>query len=864
MIKRILKHLNLLALVVLAGSVTAITEPVSAKSQTNKSAEPLGTSNRLSSLINSPRQPLAPSLAQAETPIEINTVQLIPTEAGLNILLEVAAGELLEPTVTTAQNALVIEFSNAVLSLPESEDFQSFEPAEGIALVQVSELSESRVQVVVTGTNAPPAATLAPTATGISANISIGTAQANDSEDALRLLVTGEEAGTPYIESTATGTRTETPLTQTPQSIQIIPEAVLEDQQVIRLNEALRNSPGVIQGNTFGNGRDSFVIRGFDEAAIVQNGFRLDNSVTNGLRETSNLEQVEVLRGPASILFGNVEPGGVVNLVTKQPLDTPFAEVTAQVGSYGLLRPSVDVTGPLNEQGSLRYRFNGAFEQGDGFREFETEINRIFVAPSVAIDLSDRTDLTLDLQYLNDERPFDRGIPPVGDTLPDVPLTIITGEPNDFNRVENLGVGYQLTHRFGDDWQLRNRFRYSDISFQNLRTELSEALGGLDPETGDIARAFVFNESDLESYEAQTEIIGEFKTGPIEHTLLAGIDLFFVDSDILVSSQPAPPINLFDPQTGQVPSPELPLALATGDSSSSLSRVGLLLQDQIELLPGLTVLLGGRVDFLNQSSTSAPVVIPGLVNTPGQDSEQSNTAFTPRLGIVYQPIDELSLYASYSRSFEPNTITETTVTGDFLDPEEGEQYEVGLKTTLFDERLAATLSFFDISQTNVAAADPNNANFVVPIAEQSSRGIELDITGEILPGWNILTGFSLIDAEIEESDNFSAGATPPNVPDTAASLWTTYEIQSGNLAGLGFGLGLFYIGERQGDNANSFKLDEYLRTDAAVYYRQDDFRVGLNIRNLFDINYFENGGLARRGATPGEPLSLVGSVSVVF
>ncbi|MEO0767813.1 MAG: TonB-dependent siderophore receptor [Cyanobacteria bacterium J06649_4] len=880
MIKKILKRLNLLALLILANSLTVTAEAVSAKSQNSKPTAQVSLLGLAPSaeeplkqflepiLDQSPERPLRQAQLPAETITEIVDIRLETTEKGLEILLETAEGDLLAPEITNSQNALIIEFFNTILSLPNAEDFQAFEPAENIALVQVSELlSEgmgSRVRLVVTGTNASPVGTLSSTSAGTAVSISPGTAQSSESEDAIRLLVTGDEGAPAYVEPVATGIRTETPLIETPQSIQVIPEAVLEDQQIIRLNEALRNVPGVVQGNTFGNGRDGFVIRGFDEATVVRDGFRLDSSVTNGLRETANLQQVEVLRGPASILFGNVEPGGVINLVTKQPLAEPFAEVTAQIGSYGLLRPTVDVTGPLNEQGSVRYRFNSALEQGGSFREFETEIDRVFVAPTVAIDLGDRTDLTLDLQYLNDERPFDRGIPPVGDTLPDVPLTTITGEPTDFNRVENLGVGYQLAHQFSDSWQLRNRFRYSNISFQNFRTELSEALGGLNPATGDIARAFVFNDSDLESYEAQTEVIGEFSTGSLEHTLLAGVDLFFVDTDIAVSSQPAPPINLFNPQIGLVPSPEPPLAFATGDSNSSLSRVGLFLQDQIELLPGLNILLGGRVDFLEQSSTSAPVVIPGLVNTPGQQSDRSETAFTPRLGIVYQPIDELSLYASYSRSFEPNTLTETTATGDFLEPEEGEQYEIGIKTTLFDERLAATLSFFDISQTNVAAADPNNANFVVPIGEQSSRGIELDITGEILPGWNVLTGVSLLDAEIEESANFAAGTTPPNAPETTANLWTTYEVQSGNLAGLGFGLGLFYVGERQGDEANSFTLDEYFRTDAAVYYRQENFRVGLNVRNLFDVDYFENGGLARRGATPGEPLSVVGSVSITF
>ncbi|MEL7314136.1 MAG: TonB-dependent receptor, partial [Cyanobacteria bacterium J06559_3] len=352
--------------------------------------------------------------------------------------------------------------------------------------------------------------------------------------------------------------------------------------------------------------------------------------------------------------------------------------------------------------------------------------------------------------------------------------------------------------------------------------------------------------------------------GSINHTLLAGVDVFFDDVETFIQNDLAPTVNIFDPEIGVIPRPDLPLAFTTSDTTTNLSQVGLLLQNQVELLPEITLLLGGRVDFFTQSSTAEAILIPGLLNTPARDSEQSQTAFTPRVGIVYQPIEELALYASYSRSFEPNILTATTADGEFLDPEEGEQFEVGLKTELFDGRLAATLSFFDITQTNVAADDPGNVNFVVPIGEQTSRGMELDVTGEILPGWNILAGLSLLDAKIEESADFPRGSTPRNVPETSASLWTTYEIQSGDLARLGFGLGLFYVGERPGDNANTFTLNEYLRTDAAIYYRQNDVRLGLNFRNLFDIDYFENGGRGRRGAIPGDPFTVIGSFSVTF
>ncbi|MEO1297995.1 MAG: TonB-dependent siderophore receptor [Cyanobacteria bacterium J06636_16] len=793
--------------------------------------------------------------------MEIIGVQLEMTETGFQVRLEIADGELPPPTTTVSGDALIAEIANAALALPEGGEFLEFAPADGIALLQVSALPGKRVQVVITGTEAAPTAEVETTASGLALSVVPGVAQVGEDDEALRIVVTGEE-DRGYVEPNATtATRTDTPLIEIPQSIQVIPEEVLEDQQVIRLNDALRNAPSVVQSNTFGGGREIFAIRGFDGSTVLRDGFRVSES-SSGLQETANLEQIEVLRGPASILYGNVEPGGIINLVTKQPLATPFAEVTTQIGSYGFFRPTLDVTGPLDAEGNIRYRLNAAYERADGFRDFETEVDRVFIAPVLAIDLSDRTDLTLDLEYLNDQRPFDRGIPPLGDEVADVPLDTIIGEPDDFFRSQVTSVGYRLEHRFSENWRLRNRFRYTDTNFSNFRAELDAGL--VNEGTGDIGRFYVFNESDAESYEFQTEVIGEFATGSINHTLLAGVDVFFDDVETFIQNDLAPTVNIFDPEIGVIPRPDLPLAFTTSDTTTNLSQVGLLLQNQVELLPEITLLLGGRVDFFTQSSTAEAILIPGLLNTPARDSEQSQTAFTPRVGIVYQPIEELALYASYSRSFEPNILTATTADGEFLDPEEGEQFEVGLKTELFDGRLAATLSFFDITQTNVAADDPGNVNFVVPIGEQTSRGMELDVTGEILPGWNILAGLSLLDAKIEESADFPRGSTPRNVPETSASLWTTYEIQSGDLARLGFGLGLFYVGERPGDNANTFTLNEYLRTDAAIYYRQNDVRLGLNFRNLFDIDYFENGGRGRRGAIPGDPFTVIGSFSVTF
>jgi len=819
----------------------------------------------------------------------ITDVQVQTTDDGIRVILTTEAGQSIQSVLYPGEGQLIVDFPDTELQLPTTATFVADNPTDTISQVRVEQVEANSVRVTITGdverlagevtetptglvlAVTPTAPTVPPTTTPTEepatpeAPVSEPT-PTTEGDDVLRIGVTGEvvDGDDYYVPDVSSGTRTDTPLLDVPQSIQVIPETVLEQQQVIRLNDAIRNVPNAIQGNTFGGTGEAFVLRGFEGVTILRDGFRTSNEdFVGGFEEIANVERVEVLQGPASILYGNVEPGGAINLITEQPLDEFQGELGAQVGSFGLIRPQIDVTGPLTEEENILYRLNAVYEQEDGFRDFDTDLERYFVAPTVAWAINENTDLTLELEYVNDRRPFDRGIPALGDEVADVPRDTIIGEPDDFAETETLNTGYRLEHRFNDAWTLRNRFRYTETDFRNLRTELNPQLGGLDEDTGIVARSFDSNDRELESFDLQTELVGEFATGSIDHTLLVGLDIYFADSTNLTTTDIAPPVNLFDPEIGQVSTPDLPLRFTINDSESELERVGVLLQDQIDVTPNLHVLLGGRLDFINQSIDSAAVRIPGLFSQPAFAAERSETAFSPRAGIVYQPFDPVSLYASYSRSFEPNTLERTTLDGDFLDPEEAEQFEVGIKAELIENRLVATASYFDITQTNVAATDPNNPNFIVPIGEQTSRGFDVTLQGEILPGWNVIASYGLLDAEIQESPDFPEGAQPRNVPDNTASLFTTYEIQEGDLEGLGFGVGLFYVGDRPGDDANTFELDSYLRTDAVLFYEREDWRVGLNFRNLFDVGYFES-SVDRRGAIPGEPFSVLGTLSVSF
>ncbi|MEM0981576.1 MAG: TonB-dependent receptor [Cyanobacteria bacterium P01_H01_bin.58] len=818
-----------------------------------------------------PHRPIAPStqptttvaewMAQIEAAlIQITRVRLEDTEAGLRVILETADGELAVPTTTVSGNALIAEIPNAVLALLEGEEFQQFEPAEGIALVQVTGLPSDRVQVVITGADAPPTAEVSTVATGLTLSIEPGVAQANAADEVLRVVVTGEERSRYVVPNATTATRTDTPLRDVPQSIQVIPQEVLEDQQVFRLNDALRNVSGVTSASNDPRGQ-RFNVRGFNDTTQLRDGFRISVGAQNiGFQELSNIEQIEVLKGPASILFGAVEPGGVINLVSEQPLSEPFYDLSLRVGNRGLLEPSLDFSGPLTEDGRLLYRLNALYRTEDSFRDYDTEIERSFIAPTISWQISDRTDLTLYFEYSDDERPADFGIIPIGDEVADIPFDRILGEPEDRITAEFLRTGYQFEHRFSDNWKLRNAFSYA--SYDNAFEAADRVLAPPPNETtGEVFRRFTRFEFLSDFYELQTNVVGEFSTGPIDHTLLFGVDLFRREAESLLQADfnLLPPLDIFDPVYRQTPRPDFESLAVTLDQFTQTDLLGVYLQDQIAFADNLKLLAGLRYETFEQEVVNNPT---DFVPT-GSESRQTGDAFSPRIGLVYQPIEEVSLFASYSRSFSPNT--GTTFDGDLLEPEEGEQFEVGVKAELWEGRLSASLAYFDITLENVQTRDPDNSMFFIATGQERSQGVELDVIGEILPGWNLVANYAYIDARITEDDQgLLEGNRRFSVPNHNFNLWTSYDIQNGPLEGLGFGLGFNFVGERFGDNANSYELDNYFLTNAAISYQHDNWRAGLNIRNLFDVDYIESTNGNRFAAFPGEGFTLIGSFAIEF
>ncbi len=838
--EKLLLGLNVLALITLAGAQGSLAAEngVEIEPETIDRTSPVNASAEL--------------LAQGE-PEKITNIRLETTETGLQIILN-TTGELAVPSTTVSGDALIVEIPNAVLAL--SEEFQEFEPTDDIALVEVTALPGDRVRVVITGVAASPTASINTATTELTLSVIPGIAQTDQDDDPLRLGVTGEQEGY-VVPNASTATRTDTPLRDIPQSIQVIPESILEDQQAIRLEDALRNASGIVVEERTPTA-ERFTLRGFPSASVLRDGFRLTFGAAGnpGNQELANLERIEVLKGPASILFGSLEPGGVINLVTKKPSRDPFYELNLRGGNREFLEPSLDFSGPISEDGRLTYRLNALYRTQDSVQDYDNDFERFFIAPTIKWQISDRTDLTVHFEYDDTSGPLETGTVAFGDGIADIPLDRVLGDPDDLTESEKIRAGYDFEHRFSDNWKIRNAFRFN-------RTDVDTDVlfpGPVDEATGNLDRILIFGNQVQNHYELQTNVVGEFNTGAIQHTLLAGVDLFRRENprqDRIGVSDPQP-LNIFDPIYGPRPDPETLPFFVNGENTTE--ALGLYLQDQISVSDSLKFLLGLRYETVEQTTSSGPTAF----NPEGAESSSRNDdAFSPRVGVVYQPTDELSFYGSYSTSFVPNGAT--TVDNSFLDPEEGRQFELGARAELLEGNLTINLALFHLTKRNVATPDPDNTRFSIASGEQRSQGVELDVIGEILPGWNIVANYAYIDADITEDNSDNEGNRIYGVPEHNFNLWTTYEIQAGSLQGLELGLGFNYVGERFGDNANTFTLDDYFLTNAVISYKKDNWRAALNFRNLFDVNYVANARNGRSGfVTIGEEFSVIGSFSIEF
>jgi len=686
--------------------------------------------------------------------------------------------------------------------------------------------------------------------------------------------------------NSSTATKTDTPIFDTPVSVQVVPRTVLDDQKTTRLKDALENVSGVRAQPTLGEG-NGFIIRGFRNGRVYRNGLLANGDGYPSEFDTSNVQSIDVLKGPAAVLFGRIEPGGLINITTKKPLDIPYYSLEQQFGSYDLYRTQWDATGPVTDDHKLLYRFTGAYQNNNSFRDF-VFTDRMMVNPSLTWRPSDKTDLTLSVEGLDQDYQSDFGIPAIGKRPAPIPLGRSLDDPNSpVDHISKTQVSTEINHRLNNDWAIHNRFlasfddEYS--AFFNPAPTFGPAADALLPD-GTLKRNVFGDTTANELYTTNLDLTGKFQHGFSRHDVLVGFDYFtntmkyysFGEYEI---PNDALDINIFNPDPSYGIDPALIQetlsrpAACCADAGYLFAKnewYGAYFQDQITLWDKLHILGGGRYDWATTGASYSNSFAAAEATLPSNKDE----GFSPRVGILYQPIKELGIYGNWTTSFNANNAPADN--GTTFEPQTGEQFEAGLKTQLFDARLLATLAYYHLTKDNILV--PNNdtpALFDKIANKQRSQGIELDVTGQITDQVSLIGSYAFTDARVlVDHGGDTAGNRMSNVPEHAGSLWAKFDV-NGYVAqkGFSFGVGGVAAGEREGDFDNSFQLPGYVRMDAFAAYKMKvgatKITTSFNIRNLLDKDYYESTDpfqniIPRLGIYPGAPLTAIGSVRVEY
>lgn len=674
------------------------------------------------------------------------------------------------------------------------------------------------------------------------------------------------------VEDSESATRIPVSIQETPRSVEVVTRRVMEDQRVIRLEDALRNVSGVSVANTNGGRAADINIRGFQSSLnTFKNGFRDDSTFgSRAARDVINIESVEVVKGPPSYLYGRSDPTGIVNQITKSPLKDPYYSAELIVGSYSLYRPTIDLGGPLNDSKSLTYRFNGLYESAESYRE-GVKSERIFLTPTFGWELSSRTNLRFEGEYLYNKSPIDRGLVAFGNGVAPIPIGRFLGDPTRRAETQQGKATLILTHEFNDMFKWRSAFRaaVSKERYSSLESNfLDETTGLLNLARYELPGLF-------QSHYLQNELHGMFSTGSIKHKTILGIEL-----GREASSQRAfgdfggsgSFIDIFNPGNRLFVDAAL---TKFSDTNQHNNVIGAYFGDQVDLLDNLHVHFGGRFDIFDQNLTTNP----DDFNATGSESHRTDKAFSPSVGITYRPWEPIALYANYTESFAPQPAGSRSINGSLFAPEKGKSYEGGIKFQSADRKIRSTVAVFDVKKRDVLTADPLNGFFFsVATGEQRSKGVEFDIAGQILPGWEIIANYAYIDTRVTKDLLFAVDSRVPNSSLHQGSVWSTYFFQEGVVKGFGAGIGMYAQGKRNGifqcqDPANCqapFEMAGYVRMDAALYYRKQEFfkrtnlLAAINFTNLLDQRYFVGAQNFREIVYTGAPFTAIGSLKFEF
>lgn len=671
----------------------------------------------------------------------------------------------------------------------------------------------------------------------------------------------GTEADYSVPDATA-GTKLDSAIIDTPVSVQVVPLQILKDQQTLRLQDALQNVSGVIANNDGGSTADSFTIRGFDANEMTyEDGLRFDESTNGGFTiDMANVEQVEVAKGPASVLYGQSEPGGVVNIVTKQPLENAVVSLDQTFGSFDTYRATLDATGPLDADKTFLYRLNVAFEDAGSFRDF-IRSHRLILFPTLEWRPSSRTKLVLEVKAGSGYEIYDPGIPFINGVVAPVPLSSNFAEPgSNKGPTKDDSAKLVFTHRFGDGWTLKAAGKTAFISSP---VEDFQTYAGDPDSAGDLPRlGFTTDFFKHWTDQGVVDLTGKFETAGVRNTMIVGADFYRDDGRYDANFFNLSDINVFNPAYGQpytLPDPSTDFIVFNGEKA-----FGAYAQDFIEFPHDVFLLAGFRFDSATTYDTGYGVA----------ESVHDHPSPTPRIGVLWQFNPTASLYATYTGNYGDSPLGSITATGAFLPPEGAQQYEAGIKTEWLEKRLTLTTSIYQLTKENIPATDPSNPVYSVAIGQARSRGVELDVSGQLATGWRVIAAYSYIDCTVTGDTNTPSmqGLRFPNVPFNSGSLWTTYDVQSGPLKGLKLGLGAVARGGEIGYESPtgvSYLADRIpgfgiYNAMASYGWKTGKTKTSLqlNVDNLTNRRYFESVGYST--AYPGSPLGVLGSLRIDY
>ncbi|MCF0072102.1 TonB-dependent receptor [Dyadobacter sp. CY261] len=716
--------------------------------------------------------------------------------------------------------------------------------------------------------------------------------------------ITGRRETTYKNDLSFIASKTATPIKEVPQAISYVTKEVMRDQGTFLMGDAVKNMSGVNQFTFY----DDLTIRGFR-----MNGGSTTQLV-NGLRTFSGfwkqppvnyLERVEVIKGAASALYGNTSPGGTINRVTKKPLATPQKSLSFTTGSFNTLRTLADFTGPMNESKTLLYRLNLGYVNAQGFRNMQFDKN-IIIAPSVSFLPTSKTRINFDLVFNRSNSRLDRGQSVKGNDLYSSSIRTSLNAVNDYLNEETYLITTSLNHQFNQNTSFNVAYLRTGYS-EDLLEHRSSNVNGIDS-AGKAIENLVARQVFIRKTKSFMDNVSlffnhNFNTGIAEHKLVAGYD--FIQSSTpkgsgqqtangyLLKAGGAAAYNAKTPEkyvfynyvengkTYSIPKPNIShydLTLQNNnmeDPSKYIYNVtanaattpvlyklhGLYLQEQLKL-KRLQILLGLRYD----------TYIDKKGYTTNSESNVTQHALLPRIGAVYTLTNNINVYGTYTKGYNPQDpiVQSNPLSGGPFDPIRSSLSEAGLKTEWLDGRLTANVSVYQITQTNTlySANAADRPDLMLQIGKETAKGVEFDVTGNILPNWNVIMAYSYNDATITDAgsraaDQVLVNLQKPNAPKNQGSIWTKYTFVNNFLSGFGLGLGGNFVTERNLSLNNTQTLPGYALVNGAVYYKIDKFQFQANFNNLGNKTYWV-GGYDYLRLFPGAPRNFMATISYTF